>query len=374
MRILANVLLLSASIILSVLGAELLSRFLVDPVDHLFPRLVSDEFLTHRVDGYSGGHDAWGFRNTRVPESADIVCIGDSMTYGIAAQARDSWPAVLGKIRATTVYNMGLGGYGPIQYLHLMRTQAVKLHPKIVIVGLFLGNDVMDVYNEVRFNKNWSKYGTLGGSDVKGAAFATQPPPGKYFGSLRNWLAEHSVLYALLTRTGIFDSLRNLLRKREMLLDDQNVITYRDESHDVVFDLSTEGRYLNMDDPRIKSALEITKQVMLDMRAVAEKERFRLIVAMIPTKERVYRKLLQRVGFLQKQPRLSDVINHEDRAHDVMVRFLQQANIEVVDLLPDLETAVEKGDPYPLTDAHPNAEGYRVIATTIDRMISTSPR
>jgi hypothetical protein len=95
---------------------------------------------------------------------------------------------------------------------------------------------------------------------------------------------------------------------------------------------------------------------------------------MIPTKERVYRKLLQRVGFLQKQPRLSDVINHEDRAHDVMVRFLQQANIEVVDLLPDLETAVEKGDPYPLTDAHPNAEGYRVIATTIDRMISTSPR
>jgi hypothetical protein len=269
---------------------------------------------------------------------------------------------------------MGLGGYGPIQYLHLMRTQAVKLHPKIVIVMLFLGNDVMDVYNAVRFNKNWSKYGTLGGSDLKGAAFATQPPPGKYFGSLRNWLAEHSVLYALLTRTSIFDSVRNLLRKREMLLDEQNIITYRDESHDVVFDLSTEGHYLNMDDPRIQSAMEITKQVMLDMRAVAEKERFRLIVAMIPTKERVYRKLLQRVGFIQKHQRLSDVIKHEDVANDVMVRFLQQANIEVIDLLPELETAVERGDPFPLTDAHPNAEGYRVIANTIDRMISTSPR
>jgi hypothetical protein len=113
---------------------------------------------------------------------------------------------------------------------------------------------------------------------------------------------------------------------------------------------------------------------MLDMRGVAEKEKFRLIVAMIPTKERVYRKLLQQVGFIQKHQRLSDVINHEDMAHDVMVRFLHQANIDVVDLLPDLEAAVERGDPYPLTDAHPNAEGYRVIAKTIDRMISTSPR
>src|SRR5262245_48761045 len=118
-RVLGNLLVLLASIILSVLAAELLARIVLDPVDYLNPTLVNDAFLNHRVQGHTGGHDAWGFRNARKPDTADIVCIGDSQTYGVSALARDSWPAVLGKIRADTVYNMGLGGYGPIQYLHL---------------------------------------------------------------------------------------------------------------------------------------------------------------------------------------------------------------------------------------------------------------
>ena len=46
-------------------------------------------FSLTEVRGHSGGHDAWGFRNIRTPESAEIVCIGDSMTYGQAAPARE---------------------------------------------------------------------------------------------------------------------------------------------------------------------------------------------------------------------------------------------------------------------------------------------
>ena len=58
-------------------------------MDYLKPTLVADDFLDHRVVGHTGGHDAWGFRNRAVPSRADIVCIGDSMTYGVAARARD---------------------------------------------------------------------------------------------------------------------------------------------------------------------------------------------------------------------------------------------------------------------------------------------
>ena len=98
-------------------AAELLARTVFDPVDYLLPRVVHDDFLFNRIEGYSGGHDAWGFRNAKKPETADIVCIGDSMTYGISARARDL-AGRSGSVTRTSVYNMGVGARGPIEYLH----------------------------------------------------------------------------------------------------------------------------------------------------------------------------------------------------------------------------------------------------------------
>ena len=368
MRTLVNLLLVLVSLVFSVLAGELLARSILDPIDYLLPQLVPDDFLFHRVEGYTGGHDAWGFRNPQKPKSADIVCIGDSLTYGISATAYDSWPSVLGRIRATSVYNMSLGGYGPIQYFYLMRTKAVELHPKVIIVGFYFGNDLLDVYNEVRFNKNWSVYGKLGDYSDKAPAFAYQPGPGRFLDGLRNWLASHSVLYAVLTRTSLFD----FIRKRELVattVNSTNLIVYRDNEHYVI--LRPSADFLNMGDPRIKSAMVITKQVMLDMRSLAEREKFRLIVALIPTKESVYSKLMDRAGYIKDYPRFADAIHQEDIARNEIAGFLHQSNIEVVDLLPELEIEVDKRDLYPLTDSHPNKNGYRVIAETIDKYLNS---
>src|SRR5262245_66274834 len=99
LNVLGKLLLLFVSFVFSVLVAELLARVVFDPVDYLNPTLVADKFLNHRIEGHTGGHDEWGFRNARRPETADIVCIGDSMTYGNLALARGSWPGVLGTVR-----------------------------------------------------------------------------------------------------------------------------------------------------------------------------------------------------------------------------------------------------------------------------------
>ena len=115
----------------------------------------------------------------------------------------------------------------------------------------------------------------------------------------------------------------------------------------------------------------ITKHVMLDMRSFAEKEKFRLVVALIPTKESVYSKLLDRAGYVKKYPRLADAIHQEDTARNEIAGFLHQSSIEVVDLLPELESEVDKRDLFPLTDGHPNKNGYRVIAETVDNYLNS---
>jgi lysophospholipase L1-like esterase len=344
----------------------------VDPIDYLLPRIVPDDFLLHRVEGYSGGHDAWGFRNTQKPDSAEIVCIGDSMTYGISATAHDSWPAVLGEIRHASVYNMSLGGYGPIQYLYLMRTKAVELHPRTVIIGFYFGNDFLDVYNEVRFNKNWSSYGNLGAYSDEPPAFAYQALPPKFLGALREWLSRYSVIYAILTRTPVFDFIRRREMASRFSQDSENLIAFHDDRHNEVFNLSPNARFLDLRDPRIKSAMAITKKVISDMRDLAEIGRFRLVIALIPTKERVYGKLLDQAGYLNKYPRLRDAVDQEAAARSELTGILERNNIDLVDLLPELEAKVEKRDLYPLTDGHPNKDGYRVIAETISQYLNRS--
>src|SRR5215831_20969972 len=277
MNVLGKLLLLFVSFVFSVLVAELLARVVFDPVDYLNPTLVDDKFLNHRIEGYTGGHDEWGFRNARRPETADIVCIGDSMTYGMTARARESWPAVLAEIRGGTVYNMGLGGYGPIQYLHLMKTLAVRLHPKTVIVGFYFGNDFFDVYNLVRFNENWSSYAELGGSKVEGGPFVFPRRSGQFLGELRDWLSKNSVFYAVVSQRSVF----SFIREHEFAAFAENqtetLITYSDNKHHAMFTLDPRLRFLDMRDPRIKTAMEITPHVMSDMRTVAEKESMRLI-------------------------------------------------------------------------------------------------
>ena len=83
---------------LGILIAEGLSRLIPSPVDVLLPEMDGHPELNHRIKPYSAGHDFLGFRNQSVPTTAPSVAIGDSMTYGVAASHRDSWPRQLERL------------------------------------------------------------------------------------------------------------------------------------------------------------------------------------------------------------------------------------------------------------------------------------
>jgi hypothetical protein len=366
-RVFGNLLILAVASILSLLAAEFVARTVLDPVDYLNPAVVNDEFLGHRIASHSGGHDAWGFRNKQVPKQADIVCIGDSATYGVSALAYESFPAALAKIRGRSVYNMALGGYGPIQYLHLMRTEAVKLKPKVVIVGFSFATDVLESYNVVRFNKNWSSYGGLGEA-VEGGKFIHPDRPGKFLGGFRAWLSENSVLYAVASRHPIF----NFIRKRETVtrMAGETFFTFRDQKHDTMLSFDRRGSGLDMTDVRLKAGFDIAKRALHDMRQEAEKNHMRFVVVLFPTKERAYGKLLEQAGVIGSHPQFAEVLRQEDSARNEMIGYLHGQKIEVVDLLAPLEAGLAEKDMFPTTDGHPNPEGYRLIAETIDRYLN----
>ena len=83
-------------------------------------------------------------------DKTKILLLGDSFTWGISAKPIfNSFPDLLAA-RGYVVYNTGIVGSEPAQYLAVAKKYIAQLQPDIVIVNFFAGNDVMYAYREVK--------------------------------------------------------------------------------------------------------------------------------------------------------------------------------------------------------------------------------
>ena len=362
---LSNSLLLGVSVVVSAALLEGATRFFFHPVDYLLPTLVADPYLGHRVEGGSGGHDEWGFRNFARPDQADIVAIGDSMTYGLAARAQDSWPAVLAAVTGKGVYNAALGGYGPLQYLHLFRQYALTLQPADVVVGVYCGNDLFDTVKLAYGNDNWANYRVPQLSETSNTRqFVIDQPetsPDKSLSVLRNYLAHHSVLYRLATSLPIVDRFRGVTRNTV----DPGLFVFSMGDRQSILTPGQNKLLMNLDDPQVVGAIKITKRALLEMGQIAQNERIRMHILLMPTKELVYSELLEAHGVIDSHPDMVAALQYEQAIRDDLIAFLKASQYAYVDPLPELRQAVRIAEIYPFNDGHPNAAGYRLIAGRI---------
>jgi len=83
-----------------------------------------------------------------------MVFVGDSQTAGECAND-ESFPHVLGRMLSHSgknlyveALNAGVGRYSPYQYLVKTKTELVQLKPDHLVVGIYMGNDVMDMMRQ----------------------------------------------------------------------------------------------------------------------------------------------------------------------------------------------------------------------------------
>lgn len=274
------------SVILALVLLEGVSRLVFEPIDFLMPRMEEDAYLGHRVIPSTGGHDDWGFRNLDRPNSAEIVAIGDSMTYGIMAKVTESWPSQLARTSGKGVYNMALGGYGPLHYMHLLRTKAILLNPSHVVIGFYFGNDFMDTYNRAYSGEKWASYRLgVNPSEVQQNVFLPKDEPAKFLGSLRTGLARRSVLYRILTQSTLFDFWRASEAKKRAKLSENGTFRHDFPTYSTFLDPARLLRIMNAEDPRIVGATKITKVAFGNIKAFAQENGVALTILLIPTKE-----------------------------------------------------------------------------------------
>lgn len=377
-----------AGILISLLVAEAALRIVeqVQLGDRVIEsKLIKDPVLGLKLAPHALGHDANGFRNETVPQNVDVVAFGDSQTWGVNVERQDAWPQQLSKISGRRVYNMGLGGFGPVQY-HVLTPAALALSPKIIVIGLYLGNDIYDAYHmayqyEAHRSLRSSAAGDLSVDTVGDRANSFWNEEKQFhanfgrasFSGLSFWLREHLALGRLLNRTGLWPGSQDIdyeIDKRWAKAHPDHGAVCEEPGRETVFTTAYRLAGLDLDEPRNAEGLRITKELLSQIQTEANAKHVKLMVLLLPTKETVYaavedRKSNGRTGLESSYQKLVDM---EGRVRSEIISNCQANGIECVDASPYLSTALERGERlYPTTtESHPNARGYLVIASAVN--------
>lgn len=372
-RLLAKLAITVVALLVAVLACEFLLRLFVNPADYLAASTVKDDVLGARIPANAGGFDEWGFRNKAVPETAEIVAIGDSHTYGNCAKMMESWPLVLGQLCGKSVYNLGLGGYGPNQYYHLLVNKALSLEPSLVVCGLYMGDDLENAFRITYGLQHWSYLREKSfQKDIDPDIWnrATDEVGKRRFASARNWLSQNSISYRLLFHGSLVGMMKGKFQIEHastlygcatcLVLDEMNVReAFIPEPIALRLDQTNDG---------VREGMRIALELFAEMNSACRERDVRFLVVIIPTKEFVFEEFLRdRTDSLPLGTFVQNVIDNERQARLQIVEFFDERNIEYVDSHPRLQSAAGTERLYAnsATDMHPNNNGYRVIAEAI---------
>jgi hypothetical protein len=353
------------------------------------------EFPEHPDGHFSYRGNNLGFRedqDTKIEKSDSlrIVVLGDSHTDGVCWN-RESYANRLELYlnredpgRGYEVINAGTGKYSPFQYLRAYQCRVKPLHPDVVIVGFYIGNDFFDMYRrDDRPSCQMNEDGRI-----------IEVPPQFFFytkpGFTRSWIA-HSYTYYLVfgsrfwkkvsyhvTRAFIF--YRNALAMKGIsyrtILQyflDLFKITKIDRAASVQ-SISQIAFFHYFPQNRDK-ALKLVDFVFTQLKQEQRIQPFRLIVVPIPTKFQIESQRADQV--LSAFSRDIDYIREEqpavfeDALTDSLLSSLKRLNIEAIDLRPALRRAAAQHRLYYDADFHINPAAHDLIGREICRYLSS---
>ncbi len=372
-----NLLTLTISLLFSFIVLEIgLKSFTPYPISRVSNR-IEHEKLGHVMDPNMNDIDENGFRNKKLT-SVDIVALGDSHTYGFNVSSDNSWPKLLGRKLKKNVYNFGIGGYGILQYQNLL-SKAIELNPEVILLGLYLPNDLNDICNLVSSNTYWASRAKE--FDINSSVCSEIKPDsalGKYANQkssiiIRKWLKENSAIISIVSKYYHRFSTHKRISTRELKAINRiekggatNALVINDGKIKTMIDflrIQLNKECMDMNSPHIQMGYEVLKEFFLEAKKNTELNNIHFGVLFIPSKERVFYEYLKQTDhYIPKE--YEDLVENEDELKGMTSVFMKNIGIPFIDVLPDMENALLKhGDIYPAwDDGHTILIGYKVFA------------
>ena len=364
-----NATVIGFSVIVALALCEFGARLFLNSADYLSVTTVKDDILGMTIAPHSAGFDAWGFRNPGVPRQADVVAVGDSHTFGNTARMEEAWPSVVAQRTGLSVYNLGMGGYGPNQYYQLLTTRGLSLHPKWVICGLYFGDDFENAFSISYGLPYWTRLRRQGNWGSVDSNIWDIPTTVSRQKQVRNWLARKSMVYRLLVNGPLLAGLKERMQFGRASGGGDPLVTTLEvpEKHiQEAFRPTGIANRLNQSSPAVAEGMRITFGLLAEMNAACHEHGCTLVVAIIPTKESVFADEFSAHPPSHLADAIDAVVNGERAARSKVFAFLDAQQIPYVDTLGTLREHAGEGLYAQTTeDMHPGKNGYRLIGEAI---------
>jgi len=271
-----------------------------------------------------------------------ILLLGDSMTFGYGVEQEQSYPKTLEKLLGDYyfVINSGVGGYSPdVEYIYL-KEKGLKLNPDVVILGLYVGNDITDL----EFN-NWIR---LDEKDLPKKISSNQ-----FYVDDQNRLrtkGDENVIknnpFPILYGINVFLSYKShaYIFFKERLKSLFYKLTGQEES----IQKTIYGNYYNKD---LELSWKKVEAILVEMNLlVKEKDKY-FVIILIPSRDQ----------FQEEKDNTYNFTNPNKR----LMAFGKENNLIMIDLLPYFKGEDDPRDFYYKKDVHLNKEGHRFLAEKI---------
>ncbi|MEW6144416.1 MAG: SGNH/GDSL hydrolase family protein [Thermodesulfobacteriota bacterium] len=348
---LKKTLVLAASILISLIVLEIGLRVLSATLIYS-PKStqVYDDRLGRRIDPSLPDIDENGFRNPEVPADTGVVVLGDSHTYGVNVVSGESWPAQLARMSGLPVYNLGVGGYGTLQYYYLLDS-AVKLRPERIIVGLYPANDLSDVCKLIDESSYWREWAHTRGYDVGICAGSTS-----LLGRLNRTLSGLHVYWMA----------ASAIKRLNESTDFGDAISIEDQKNPTIMKYATidsHKKKMDLSREKISLGLAVTEDALREMNEKARALGIEFSVVLIPSKEIVFYEYLRKNGYEPSDDYIQ-LVDNEKKLVAELSRYMDRQGIEFTDARPYVERELYgPGHVYSTTDdGHPLEEGYEAYA------------
>jgi len=277
-----------------------------------------------------------------------ILAVGDSFTFGWGVErektfqvemerTQDSDPAGRGE-RPIEVINAGVPGYTLYQYLLQLETKGWRLDPDVVLVGLFVQNDL----SENSVTQAWlerKRKGLLKKGEKTG---------------LEEWLEKHAQGYVWLRvkYKSSYRMQRTWYRLTRRFTNKEEEVKYRN--------LLVLRKPVS---PEMETEWKLSEEILLKLRDSVRARGRRLLVVLFPSELQAVRAEWEREVRAEKMsPDTFDL----DAANRRLADFCGREGIPVLDLLPGFRKATDSGEVlYLPSDHHWNPRGHALASRLI---------
>jgi hypothetical protein len=266
--------------------------------------------------GGTSGRPVWG------------IALGDSFTFGAGVNQEATWTARLAALAKRDVINLGVPGYGPVQYTRALERYGIPLTPKIVFYALYT-NDLEDCVQYEQWLRGQRKRM-----------------------SVKRYLRQNSVVYNLLNQLKTFKKPRS----RYVEVPNVGMMLIPKKLNDP-YGLGKDkyGSGWTLAARQIDKAYEYSKRINA-----------KFVLLYFPSKEEVYWD-----GIKATAKRFATFEDWRDKLRNNVVEFCASRQLFCLDLSAVLRARGSNGEKlyYPI-DIHWNEIGHRAVAEEIYKFLS----